>query len=348
MSAEFGKFFDSVRESFPPYYSVVLRAIERKFRIRIEVTFRTGSLRHPHTDAFSIHRSGDVIIFLPSAMRNSSDKSSEMERRSEELATCLALGQELGYIFLGVKASGSKPQPAELERLAEEFSVQLALRSGLLAFDSQTLIALLEHWDESKARRLASLFRNELFDQQIIPFVTPLENLSSHALYATTRHASRASTLLAGLYANDEIFYDVFLPEFSKTDYVETVFSLDSVRVSSPGTFVLGLKKRWTQFANALKHVRKALKEVPYLDLHVERHEAQLVRDIEVSEAQTEKAKRDKTQYRIERKYLEHLERRMELEPGRLVELESKAPGAVPKLLESSSFLEKNGVKPSD
>jgi hypothetical protein len=348
MNAEFSKFFNSVRDSFPPYYSVVLRALEQKKGIRIVVVFRTGSRRDSHADAYSIHRPGDVLIFLPSAMRNSSDKSSEMDRRSEELATCLALGQELGYIFLGLKGGGSKSLPAELELLAEEFSVQIALRSGLLAFDSQTLISLLKHWDESKAKRLASLFRNELFDQQIIPFVTPLAHLSSHALYATTRHASRASTLLAGLYSDSEIFHDIFLPEFLKTDYVETVFSLDSVRVSSPGTFVLGLKKRWKQFADTLKFVRKALKEVPYLDLRVERHEAQLVRDIEVSAADTEKAKRDQTKYRIERKYLEHLERRMELEPDRLIKLEEVAPGAVTKLLESSSFLEKNGIKPSD
>jgi hypothetical protein len=96
-------------------------------------------------------------------------------------------------------------------------------------------------------------------------------------------------------------------------------------------------------FAPALNKVRKVLMEM--VDLHVERREFKVAREkIAENETAAERARRD----RIERKSLEQIERRLELDLGRLMELESKAPGSVEKLLESTDILTRNNVKASD
>ena len=96
-------------------------------------------------------------------------------------------------------------------------------------------------------------------------------------------------------------------------------------------------------FAPALPKVRKVLMET--VDLQVGGREFKVAREkIALNETAAERSRRD----RIERKALEQIEKRLEIEPGRLMELESKAPGAVEKLLESTDILTRNNVKASD
>jgi hypothetical protein len=342
-------FLDAIDATFPPYYLAVIRELEIRRKVRVRFTpdaLKTdgeNSTQLPVAVSLQEESEGrgsvEVLARPPRLLRN----GHEIEWRSAQLAACLALGVELGKVFYRIKTRYGAALPEELEKHVNDFSVQIALRAGLIAFESASVIAFLKDLAVERPEVLTERFKSELFQDEIIPFMVPRNVLTPHALYLITRHANRAGTLLIGLFSELNLFHDEFLPEVARLDYVEPAFALKRLNGSSPGTFVLALKKKSKMFAPALNKVRKVLMEI--VDLHAERRGFKVAREkIAVDETAAERARRD----RIERKALEQIERRLELEPGRLMELESKAPGSVEKLLESTDILTRNNVKASD
>ena len=342
-------FLDAIDATYPPYYLAVIRELEIKRKVRVRFTPDAlkidggNSTQLPMAVSLQEESEGrgsvEILARPPRLLRN----GHEIEWRSAQLAACLALGVELGKIFYRIKTRYGAALPEELEKPVNDFSIQIALRAGLIAFESASVIASLKDLAVERPQILAEQFKAELFQEEIIPFTVPRNVLTPHALYLVTRHANRAGTLFTGLFSEPTIFQNDFLPGIAGLDYVEPAFALKRLNGSSPGTFVLTLKKKSQMFAPALNKVRKVLMEM--VDLHVERREFKVAREkIAENETAAERARRD----RIERKALEQIERRLELEPGRLMELESKAPGSVEKLLESTDILTRNNVKASD
>ena len=342
-------FLDAIDATFPPYYLAVIRELEIKRKVRVRFTpdalKADGGNNTQLPVAVSLQEesegrgSVEILARPPRLSRN----GHEIEWRSAQLAACLAIGVELGKIFYRIRTRYGAALPPELEKHVNDFSIQIALRAGLIAFESASVIASLKDLAVERPQPLTEQFKAELFQDEIIPFTVPRNILTPHGLYLVTRHANRAATLFIGLFSEPAIFQNDFLQEVVEPDYVEPAFALKRLNGSSPGTFVLTLKKKSKMFAPALSKVRKVLMEM--IDLHAERREFKVARGkIAINETTAERARRD----RIERKALEQIERRLELEPGRLMDLESKVPGSVEKLLQSTAVLSRNNVKASD
>lgn len=342
-------FLDAIDATFPPYYLAVIRELEIKRKVRVRFTpdaLKTdgeNSTQLPVAVSLQEESEGRGSVEVLARPRRLLRNGHEIEWRSAQLAACLALGVELGKIFYRIKARYGAALPVELEKTVNDFSVQIALRAGLIAFESASVIASLKDLAVERPQILTEQFKAELFQDEIIPFTVPRNVLTPHALYLITRHANRAGTILIGLFSELNIFQNDFLSEVEGLDYVEPAFALKRLNGSSPGTFVLTLKKKSKMFAPALAKVRKVLMQS--VDLHAERREFRVAREtIAINETSAERARRN----RVERKALEQIESRLEIEPGRLMELESRAPGSVEKLLESTDVLTRNNVKASD
>jgi hypothetical protein len=342
-------FLDAIDATFPPYYLAVIRELEIKRKVRVRFTPDALKTDGGNTTQLPVavslqeesegRGSVEILARPPRLLRN----GHEIQWRSAQLAACLALGVELGKIYYRIKTRYGAALPEELEQHVNDFSIKIALRAGLIAFESGSVIASLKDLAVERPQILAERFKAQLFLEGIIPFTVPRNFLTPHSLYFVTRHANRAGTLLIGLFSERTIFQNDFLPEVAGLDQVKPAFALKRLNGSSPGTFVLALKKKSEVFGPALTKVRKVLMEI--VDLHAERRDFKVAREkIAVNETAAERARRD----RIERKVLQQIERRLELEPGRLMELESKAPGSVEKLLESTDILTRNNVKASN